>query len=73
LLGYPTLSPSLYFPLRCIFGFSEKSLDAGPKSVLFVARPTPTEGRIAIVVYAGWDAVDAAASSREEIAGRVFP
>jgi hypothetical protein len=28
------------------------------------------EGRIAIVVYVGWDAVDAAASSREEIAGQ---
>ena len=25
-------------------------------------RPTPTEGRIMIVTYAGWDAVDAAAS-----------
>ena len=34
------------------------------------ARPTPEEGRIAIVTNAGWDAVDAAASGASEIAGR---
>ena len=34
------------------------------------ARLTPTEGRIAIVTDAGWDAVDAAALARNGIAGR---
>jgi hypothetical protein len=35
------------------------SLDPGGKSATFTTRPTPTEGRIMIVIYAGWDAVDA--------------
>jgi hypothetical protein len=30
----------------------------------FSRYPVPNEGRIMIVIYAGWDAVDAAASSR---------
>jgi hypothetical protein len=39
-------------------------LDPDGKSLASVVRPTPTEGRIMIVIYAGRDAVDAAASSR---------
>jgi hypothetical protein len=34
-------------------------------------RVSPTEGRIAIVTDAGWDAVDAAASGVKRDAGRV--
>ncbi len=34
-------------------------------------RPTPLQGRIAIVTDAGWDAVDAAASGVKRDAGRV--
>jgi hypothetical protein len=33
-----------------------------PNHFYIVSRPTPHEGRIAIVTDAGWDAVDAAAS-----------
>jgi hypothetical protein len=33
-----------------------------PKSSLYPRPSHPTEGRIMIVTYAGWDAVDAAAS-----------
>ena len=47
-----------------IFCFSETFLDPGPKSVAYSRRLIPREGRIMIVVNAGWDAVDAAASSR---------
>ena len=48
------------------------SLSPSGKSVL-PTRPVPPrqEGRIAIVTNAGWDAVDAAASARKVIAGRV--
>ena len=35
-------------------------------------RPGPKEGRIMIVTYAGWDAVDAAASGAIVVAGRVL-
>jgi hypothetical protein len=38
------------------------SVLAEPKSNLYRSRPTPLEGRIAIVTDAGRDAVDAAAS-----------
>jgi hypothetical protein len=34
-------------------------------------RPFPVRGALAIVTNAGWDAVDAAASARKVIAGRV--
>ena len=46
---------------------------AGPVGQLsgLTPRAAPTEGRIAIVTNAGWDAVDAAASARNVIAGRV--
>jgi hypothetical protein len=48
--------------LPAIFRIFRKSLDSDPKSPLYLPRLTPTEGRIAIVAYVGWDAVDAAAS-----------
>jgi hypothetical protein len=32
------------------------------KSAAFKARPVPNKGRIMVVIYAGWDAVDAAMS-----------
>jgi hypothetical protein len=49
------------------------SLSPSGKSVL-PARPVLSlqEGRIAIVTNAGGDAVDAAASARKVIAGRIF-
>ena len=45
---------------------------AGPVGQIggLTPRVSPTEGRIAIVTNAGWDAVDAAASARKLIAGR---
>jgi hypothetical protein len=42
-----------------------------PKSHLELSPSRPTEGRIAIVTDAGWDAVDAAALAREGSAGQV--
>jgi hypothetical protein len=36
-----------------------------------IRHPTPREGRIMIVTYAGRDAVDAAVPARKVIAGRV--
>jgi hypothetical protein len=49
------------------------SLSPSGKSVL-PACPVLSrqEGRIAIVTNAGWDAVDATASARKVIAGRIF-
>src|SRR5260370_1523503 len=41
------------------------SVPAYPKSNLYRSRPTPLEGRIAIVTDAGRDAVDAAASGTQ--------
>ncbi|HEY3794693.1 MAG TPA: hypothetical protein VGM09_22950, partial [Bradyrhizobium sp.] len=52
-LARPSRPPAKNFPL----------FFAG-KSAAFGVRPVPNEGRIMIVIYAGWDAVDAAASSR---------
>ena len=52
--------PSYDYEIFLIF---RKKLDARPKSVLSWAIP-PTERPIVIVTNAGWDAVDAAASSR---------
>jgi hypothetical protein len=43
----------------------------GPKSHLELSLSRSTEGRIAIVTDAGWDAVDAAALSAQRDAGRV--
>jgi hypothetical protein len=45
-----------------VFGFSEIDLTPDANQLLIPSRPTPTEGRIMIVIYVGWDAVDAAAS-----------
>jgi hypothetical protein len=45
-----------------VFGFSEIDLTPDANQLLIPSCPTPTEGRIMIVVYVGWDAVDAAAS-----------
>jgi hypothetical protein len=57
-----------------IFCFSENiSLPASPKSLLYPWRPTPLEGRIAIVTDAGRDVVDAAASGAQVVAGRDEP
>jgi hypothetical protein len=43
----------------------------GRNSFIDSNRPTPLQGRIAIVTDAGWDAVDAAAFCARWIAGRV--
>jgi hypothetical protein len=43
----------------------------GRNSFIDSNRPTPQQGRIAIVTDAGWDAVDAAASGVKRDAGRV--
>jgi hypothetical protein len=48
------------------------SVSAEPKSVLESPPSRPSEGRIAIVTDAGWDAVDAATSGAHVIAGRVL-
>ena len=47
------------------------SVPTHPKSHLELSPSRPTEGRIAIVTDAGWDAVDAAALAREGSAGQV--
>jgi hypothetical protein len=40
------------------FGFSENRLTSDPNQ-FFLLSVSPTEGRIAVVTNAGWDAVDA--------------
>jgi hypothetical protein len=45
------------------FRFSEKCLTPDPNQFLIPAVSSLNEGRIAVVTDAGWDAVDAAASS----------
>ena len=47
------------------------SVPTYPKSRLELSLSRPTEGRIAIVTDAGWDAVDAAALGAQRDAGRV--
>jgi hypothetical protein len=47
------------------------SVPIHPKSILELSPSRPTEGRIAIVTDAGWDAVDAAALGVKRDAGRV--
>jgi hypothetical protein len=54
-------------PFAKIFPFSPN-----PNQIYIVSRPTPLEGRIAIVTDAGRDAVDAAASGTCVITGRVL-
>jgi hypothetical protein len=48
------------------------SVPTYPKSILELSPSRPTEGRIAIVTDAGWDAVDAAALGAQRDAGRVL-
>jgi hypothetical protein len=50
-----------------------KKYSAGPVGQITFTTPpvSPEQGRIAIVTNAGWDVVDAAASARKVIAGRV--
>src|SRR5712664_1220257 len=47
------------------------SVPTHPKSILELSTSRSTDGRIAIVTDAGWDAVDAAASGAQRDAGRV--
>jgi hypothetical protein len=47
------------------------SLHPSGKSSLQIRAVSPTEGRIAIVTDAGWDAVDAAAFCARKVAGQV--
>ena len=47
------------------------SLISHPNQNYIFSHPTPREGRIMIVTYAGRDAVDAAVPARMVIAGRV--
>jgi hypothetical protein len=47
------------------------SVPTYPKSILELSPSRSTEGRIAIVTDAGWDAVDAAALGVKRDAGRV--
>ena len=51
------------------------SVPTYPKSILELSPSRPTEGRIAIVTDAGWDAVDAAAfcARRDRRAGSLNP
>jgi hypothetical protein len=46
------------------------ALPAGQIICMTSRRPTPTEGRFAIVTNAGWDAVDVAALGAQLFAGR---
>jgi hypothetical protein len=48
------------------------SLHPSGKSSLQIRAVSPTEGRIAIVTDAGWDAVDAAAFCARKVAGQVM-
>src|SRR6476661_8659132 len=48
------------------------SVARGPKSLLYPSLSRPTEGRFAIVINAGRDAVDAAASGERKRAGRMM-
>jgi hypothetical protein len=52
-------NPRFYPQSAYLFGFSEISLDAEPKSVAYCVRPTRREGRCARHETRGWDAVDA--------------
>ena len=50
----------------------DTSVPTYPKSILELSPSRSTEGRIAIVTDAGWDAVDAAALGAQRDAGRVM-